>query len=63
MRLAGHCNCSGVKYECDEQPQITAVCPARLASVRQGPNLTFVVGEGLCASCRGRNPSNLTHQG
>ena len=44
MRLVGHCNCGGVKYECDEQPQITAVCHWKTCQRQTGTNLSLVVG-------------------
>ena len=44
MRLVGHCNCGGVKYECDEQPQITAVCHCKTCQRQTGSNLSLVVG-------------------
>ena len=44
MGLAGHCNCGGVKYTCDEQPQITAVCHCKTCQRQTGSNLSLIVG-------------------
>ena len=43
MRLVGHCNCGGVKYEFDEQPQITAVCHCKTCQRQTGSHLSLVV--------------------